>query len=89
MTVTDWFRKKPVDRVDGGEIDIAEETEKDSAEKAVESSREELKEREKKERMRRFIARISAVMERVELLERKIDRIESRLGIKDEASKSE
>jgi len=82
----DWFKKKPIDRVEGGELDIQPENTR--AEKAIEQSEEDKKESERKEKMRRFITRISAVMERVELLERKVDRLEGRLGIKDETEKS-
>jgi hypothetical protein len=79
----DWLKKKPIDRVEGGEINIQPEN-TSVAEKAIEQSEEDRKEQEKKERKRRFIARISALMERVELLERKVDRLEGRLGIKNE-----
>ena len=81
----DWFKKKSVDRVDGGELDIQPDT--GVAEKAIEQSDEEKKEQDRKERIRRLIAKISTVMERVELLERKVDRLEGRLGIKDEIQK--
>ena len=88
MGIFNWLfgKKMPVDRVDGGEIELPEENiisaENPNPEKG-EKSKEEL-EHEKKERMKRFIARMSALMERVELLERKMDRVESRLGIRDE-----
>jgi uncharacterized protein Yka (UPF0111/DUF47 family) len=73
------FRKKPIDRVDGGKIELKEEGE--IAEKAVEQNAEELK--EKRERFARFMAKMNTLIERIELIERKIDRIETRLGIKD------
>jgi len=89
MGLFDWFkRKRPVDRIEGGEIDINAEI-TNSAETAIkeEKSRQEIEQEQenaKKEKMKRFIARISALMERVELLESKMNRVESRLGIKDE-----
>ena len=87
MGIFNWLfgKQRPIDRVDGGEIEIPAEN-IISAENAVhenEKSKEEL-EQEKKEKMKRFIARMSALMERVELLERKMGRVESRLGIRDE-----
>ena len=88
MGLFDWFkRKRPVDRIEGGEIDIPAEI-TNSAETAIkEKSKQEIEQEQenvKKEKMKRFIARISALMERVELLESKMNRVESRLGIKDE-----
>jgi len=90
----DWFKKKSVDRVDGGELDI--QPEGTSPSQAVEQQdrapsalhHEDKREQERKEKLRRFIARVSAVMERVELLERKVDRLEGRLGIRNESEKS-
>jgi len=88
MGLFDWFkRKRPVDRIEGGEIDINAEI-TNSAEPAVKGKSEQEIEQEqenaRKEKMKRFIARVSALMERVELLESKMNRVESRLGIKDE-----
>ena len=76
----DWFKKKSIDRVEGGELDIQPES-TGVAERAIEQSDEVKKEQERKEKLRRFVAKMSAVMERVELLERKVDRLEGRLGI--------
>jgi len=96
MSIFDWFRKKPVDRVDGGEVDVPAESAGDSEAAAHENSKNELAEEqeshkisEQKEKMKRFIVRISALMERIELLERKMDRVESRLGMtRDETGKN-
>ena len=83
MGLFDSFKKRPIDRVDGGEVDVSPEK-TEISENAAEQSREEIEEKERKEKMKRFIVRISALMERVELLERKMDRVEGRLGIRDE-----
>jgi len=83
MGLFDSFKKRPIDRVDGGEVDVSSEK-TEISENAAEQSREEIEEKERKEKMKRFIVRISALMERVELLERKMDRVEGRLGIRDE-----
>jgi len=85
MGLFDSFKKKPIDRVDGGELDIP--SEEGPAEKAIEQSDDAKKEQEKKEKLRRFVAKVSTLMERVELLERKVDRLEGRLGIRDESEK--
>jgi hypothetical protein len=86
----DWFKKKPIDRVEGGEIDIPqEEQEKKEIAEKIEQSENALREKERRDKVGRFIARISSLYERIELLERKMDRVESRLGIKDESEKRE
>ncbi|MEM2956458.1 MAG: hypothetical protein QW041_02720 [Candidatus Pacearchaeota archaeon] len=88
--VFEWLKKKPIERVEGREIEIKTDTkEEDITKKAIEKSEEQIKDQEKREKINRFISRISAIMERIELLERKMDRVESRLGIKDEAKRSE
>jgi hypothetical protein len=88
----DWFKKKPIDRVEGGEVDIGSLSERDPGEKVaekIEQSENELREKERRDKVGRFIARISSLYERIELLERKMNRVESRLGIKDESEKRE
>jgi len=85
----DWFKKKPIDRVEGGEIDISQEQEKKEIAEKIEQSENELREKERRDKVGRFIARISSLYERIELLERKMDRVESRLGIRDETEKRE
>ena len=83
MGLFSWFlKKRPVERVEGGELEIPAEA--ISAESAIKEEKSREQENERKEKMRRFIAKVSALMERIELLERKMDRVESRLGIKDE-----
>lgn len=92
MSIFNWLlgKKRSVDMVDGGEVEIpaenmilAEDSSPEIKPEIKEKSKEEL-ERERKEKMKRFIARMSALMERVELLERKMDRVESRLKLRDE-----
>jgi len=90
MSIFNWLfgKKRPIDMVDGGEVELPAEnmiSAEDPGPEKEEKSKEEL-EHERKEKMRRFIARMSALMERVELLERKMDRVESRMGIRDEKS---
>ena len=89
----DWFKKKSIDRVEGGELDIQPENTAPS--QAIEHQdralsalhNEDRREHERKEKLRRFVAKVSTLMERVELLERKVDRLEGRLGIKNETEK--
>jgi hypothetical protein len=79
----DFLKKKPIDRIEGGEISNPEEK-NEIAETAIQQNAEDLEEKERKERMAKLMARINTLIERVELLERKVDRLENRTGIKNE-----
>ena len=85
MSVFDFLKKRPIDKVEGGELDLNEESgEKEIAEAAIIEGEKERKEKEMNERINKVLIRINALIGRVELIERKIDRLEKRTGIKNE-----
>lgn len=81
MGVLNFFKKKEGNEAGPAPATGAASTEVPEAEAAEQMEKQE-KERVKKENFNKFLMRMASLAERVDLIEKKIDRIELKIGVK-------